>query len=119
NQPGEIATLARISRPTVGVVTTVSNSHTEFFGSVEGVQAEKSELVRAVSRDGAVVLNAEDARVLAMRDLASARVLTFSLRAPTDIGVAGPISEGADGLRFMLLIAGAERSVRLRFAGRH
>src|SRR5262249_15550044 len=34
NQPGEIAMLAAISRPTVGVVTVVSSAHTEFFGSL-------------------------------------------------------------------------------------
>src|SRR5215831_11532957 len=45
NQPGEIAALADMSRPTVGVVTVVSTAHTEFLGSLEGVQAEKGALV--------------------------------------------------------------------------
>ena len=52
NQPGEIATLAAISRPTVGVVTVVASAHTEFFGSLDGVQAEKSALVRAIAARG-------------------------------------------------------------------
>src|SRR5881296_3600890 len=59
NQPGEIAALARISRPTVGAVTVVSSAHTEFLGSLDGIQAEKSALVRAVAPEGAVVLNAD------------------------------------------------------------
>src|SRR3989449_6753433 len=67
NQPGEIAALADMSRPTVGVVTVVSHAHTEFFHSLDGVQAEKSALVRAIPPEGAVVLNADDPRVLAMR----------------------------------------------------
>ena len=119
NQPGEIAALAAISRPSVGVVTVVSSAHTEFFGSLDGVQAEKSALVRAIAPEGTVVLNADDPRVLAMRDLARGRVLTFSTRQPADVTSVGPVQEAADGLRFTLEIAGARQSIRTAFMGRH
>ena len=119
NQPGEIAALARISRPTVGVVTVVSGAHTEFFGSLDGVQAEKSALVRAIPRDGAVILNADDPRVSAMRELSSARVITFGSIAGAGVRSARPVTESAEGVRFTLALAGAERAVLLRFAGRH
>jgi UDP-N-acetylmuramoyl-tripeptide--D-alanyl-D-alanine ligase len=119
NQPGEIAALAQISRPTVGVVTVVSSAHMEFFGSLDGVQAEKSALVRAIAPEGAVVLNADDPRVLAMRELARCRVVTFSAHEPADVRSMGPVEEAAQGVRFDLEIAGARRPVLLRFAGRH
>ena len=119
NQPGEIAALARISRPTVGAVTVVSSAHTEFLGSLDGVQAEKSALVRAIAPEGAVVLNADDPRVLAMRELARCRMLTFSARQPADVRSVGPVEETAGGLRFTVEIAGGRRSVLLGFAGRH
>src|SRR5262245_8823861 len=47
NKPGEIATLAAMSRPTIAAVTVIASAHTEFLGSLEGVQSEKSALVRA------------------------------------------------------------------------
>ncbi len=119
NQPGEIAALAEISRPTVGVVTVVASAHTEFFGSLDGVQAEKSALVRAIAPEGRVVLNADDPRVLAMRSLARCPVLTFSTHEPADVRSVGPVEEGADGLAFTLDIAGTRRPVAMRFAGRH
>jgi UDP-N-acetylmuramoyl-tripeptide--D-alanyl-D-alanine ligase len=119
NQPGEIAALARISRPTIGAVTTVSRSHTEFFGSLDGVQAEKSALVRAIPPDGAVVLNAGDPRVLAMRELSAARVLLVGLAPPADVRAAGDVAETAEGTGFTLSIAGAQQPVLLHFAGRH
>jgi UDP-N-acetylmuramoyl-tripeptide--D-alanyl-D-alanine ligase len=119
NTPGEIEALAAISQPTVGVVTVVQGAHTEKFRSLDGVAAEKSALVRAILPDGAVVLNADDPRVLAMRDQSHARVIYFSRRPGGDVSAAGQPSDGADGLRFTLAVGAARRPVRLAFAGRH
>lgn len=119
NRPGEIAALAEIARPTIAAVTTVSSAHTEFLGSIDEVQREKSALVRAIPAVGAVVLNADDPRVLAMRAASPARVWTFSARGAADIRVAGAISETLEGVGFMLETSEGRRAVRLRFAGRH
>jgi UDP-N-acetylmuramoyl-tripeptide--D-alanyl-D-alanine ligase len=119
NQPGEIASLAEISRPTVGVVTVVSSAHTEFFGSLDGVWAEKNALVRAIAPEGSIVLNADDPRVLSMRDLARGRVLTVSAHRPADVRAVGPTEETMSGVGFTLELAGRRRPVLLRFAGRH
>jgi UDP-N-acetylmuramoyl-tripeptide--D-alanyl-D-alanine ligase len=119
NTAGEIESLAAISRPTVGVVTVVQGAHTEFFGSLDGVAAEKSALVRAIPPDGAVVLNADDPRVLAMHAQSRARVLYFSTRPGGDVFAADPAVDGPDGLRFTLAIGQARHPVRLAFAGRH
>jgi len=119
NQPGEIAALARICQPTVGVVTVVAAAHTEFFGSLEGVQAEKSALVRAIPPEGAVVLNADDARVLAMREQAVARVVTYGTSGAADVRAVGSADETGDGVCFTVAMGGRRRPVRLAFAGRH
>ena len=56
NEPGEIAELARIARPTVGVVTTVSETHTERLMDLRGVVDEKLDLIRALGAgDKAIV----------------------------------------------------------------
>jgi UDP-N-acetylmuramoyl-tripeptide--D-alanyl-D-alanine ligase len=52
NEPGEIATLAAIARPDLGVVTTVSESHLEKLGSLEGVLEEKLDLLRGLAEGG-------------------------------------------------------------------
>ena len=119
NTPGEIAALAAISRPTVGVVTVVSSAHTEFFGSLDGVATEKSALVRAIPADGAVVLNADDPRVLAMHAQSQARVLYFGTRPGADVSTVGPVQDDGEGLHFTLAAGTARRPVRLGFAGRH
>jgi UDP-N-acetylmuramoyl-tripeptide--D-alanyl-D-alanine ligase len=119
NTPGEIASLAAISRPTVGAVTVVSSAHMEFFGSLDGVAEEKSALVRAIAPDGAVVLNADDSRVRAMHTQSRARVLYFGTHPGVDVFAAGPAEDDGDGLRFTLAAGTVERPVRLNFAGRH
>ena len=106
NQPGEIATLAVLAAPTVGVVTVVAAVHTEFLGSIEGVRDEKAGLVRALRADGLAVLNADDARVASMARDTRARVVTFGTTADADVRAADDVVEGADGLMFTLEHAG-------------
>src|SRR5262245_14076941 len=60
NAPGEIAALASIARPTVGVVTNVEEAHLERLGSVRGVMREKSALLAALPSDGAAIVNADN-----------------------------------------------------------
>lgn len=52
SEPGEIAELARIARPTVGVVTTVSETHIERLKDLQGVFREKLDLIRALGQAG-------------------------------------------------------------------
>jgi UDP-N-acetylmuramoyl-tripeptide--D-alanyl-D-alanine ligase len=75
--PQDIASLCELARPSVGVVTRVAAVHTEIFGSIEGVQRAKQELVEALPADGIAVLNADDPRVAAMASATAARVITF------------------------------------------
>jgi UDP-N-acetylmuramoyl-tripeptide--D-alanyl-D-alanine ligase len=59
NEPGEIATLAAVTHPDVGVVTTVGESHLEKLGSLEGVLEEKLELLRGLAEGGRCVVGDE------------------------------------------------------------
>jgi UDP-N-acetylmuramoyl-tripeptide--D-alanyl-D-alanine ligase len=76
---GHIAELCAIARPTIGVVTAVGHVHTELFGTIDDVARGKGELVEALPPTGAAVLNAGDARVLAMRERTRARVITYGV----------------------------------------
>ena len=59
NEPGEIAELARIARPTIGVVTTVSETHVERLGDFQGVLSEKLDLLRGIYPGGRAVVGDE------------------------------------------------------------
>lgn len=60
NAHGEIAELAAVAAPRVGVITCIRPVHLEGFGSVEGVAKAKSELVSALPKDGVFVYNPEE-----------------------------------------------------------
>jgi len=83
DHPGEMRELAALARPQVAVVTNVSPTHLQYFGTVEALAAELAELPAALPRDGLAVLNGADELTLAMRKEAAARALLF---APGEIG---------------------------------
>jgi len=84
NHPGEIARLADLARPHVGVVTNCAAAHVEFLGDLDGVAREKGALIAALPADGVAILNADDAKFEAIRARARCRVVTFGVRRPAE-----------------------------------
>jgi UDP-N-acetylmuramoyl-tripeptide--D-alanyl-D-alanine ligase len=116
---GEIARLAEIARPEVGVVLAVHPTHLERAGSIEHIARAKAELPAALPGDGLAVLNADDARVRAMRNVTRAATWTFGLGADADVRADDVVSHGLHGTEFTLRAPWAERRLRSGTPGRH
>ena len=99
---GEIADLARLARPRIGVVTAVHGVHLSRMGTLSAIEKAKGELVEALPSDGVAVLNQDDRRVRRMAERTAARVLTYGLSADAEVGAADVTSAGLDGMRFTL-----------------
>ena len=118
NRPGEIAALARMCRPRVGIVTQCAPAHLEGFGDVAGVARAKGELFEALPPDGVGVVNADDPfAAFWTRQLGSRRVLRFGLDAPADVRAAFTPKEG--GSEVTLVTPQGETQVDLALPGRH
>ena len=52
NHPGDVAVLARIAAPDVGIITNIGVAHIEFMGSRERIAEEKGALAEAVAPRG-------------------------------------------------------------------
>jgi UDP-N-acetylmuramoyl-tripeptide--D-alanyl-D-alanine ligase len=121
NEPGEIGSLAAIARPHMGVITTVSETHLEKLGSLEGILEEKLDLFRALPAQGLAVVGDDPPALeewarpvvegLGLRLL----VAGWSHRASPELRPRD--AEGTEGGRFRFLWEG-ER-VRLQVPGRH
>ncbi len=60
NHFGEIDSLARILKPTIGLITNIGVSHIEFLGSKEGILKAKLEMLPHIKDHGTLVLNGDD-----------------------------------------------------------
>ncbi len=99
DRPGQIARLAGIAAPRVGVITNVAEAHLQTMGSVEEVALAKGEILDAVPADGVAVLNADDPRVMSQAGRARGRVVTFGLAKGADVrGV--DVTESDRGMEF-------------------
>ncbi|TXH02121.1 MAG: UDP-N-acetylmuramoyl-tripeptide--D-alanyl-D-alanine ligase [Candidatus Moraniibacteriota bacterium] len=78
DRPGDMDyLLSLIGTPTVGVLTHVSNSHLEFFGTVGAIGKEKGKLLSALPEDGFAVVNADNYEALREATRTKAKVLTY------------------------------------------
>jgi UDP-N-acetylmuramoyl-tripeptide--D-alanyl-D-alanine ligase len=118
---GEIARLAAIAEPRVGVVTNAFPAHLASLGSVDGVADAKAELYKGLPADGVAVANADDPRMLHRARKSGRRMLTFSGGADpkADVVVLRVLAQDPGGMRFLLGVGTKELEVGLPLVGEH
>lgn len=118
NHPGEIAPLAAIAAPDMGIISNVGTAHIEFMGSRAAIAVEKGMLAEAVKEDGCVVLNANDEFTPSIARRCAAKVITAGIEAG-DVRVTN-LDTDAAGSRFTLCLPdGSSAPVHLPVPGRH
>ena len=118
-KPGDIAYLAAIARPAIGLVNNIAPAHLERMGSIEGVAETKGAMYEALPADGVAIINADDAFAGFFAQLAGARrVLRFGLEHDADVR-AESVRLDADGSAFRLSTPAGVIDVKLPLPGRH
>lgn len=115
NHRGEIARLAAIAQPRVGVITNVGTAHIEHLGSREQIALEKGDLIAALAEDAIAVLNVDDPLVAAQAARTTAKVLRFGRGEHADVR-ADHLSAGSDG-RYRFTLSTREGQVEVTVAG--
>jgi UDP-N-acetylmuramoyl-tripeptide--D-alanyl-D-alanine ligase len=117
-KPGDIAYLAAIAQPHIGLVNNIGPAHLERMGTLDGVAATKGALYEALPADGVAVINADDPFAAAFeRRVSARRIVRYGLDAPAQVG-AQVLSVG-EQCRFRLQVPGAEGEIVLPMPGRH
>jgi UDP-N-acetylmuramoyl-tripeptide--D-alanyl-D-alanine ligase len=116
---GQIARLAGIASPDVGLVTNVGTSHIELLGTQDAVAAAKGELVRAIGAKGAVFLNGDDAYSDVLLADSQAPVTLYGTSARCAVRAADVELDEWSRASFRLETAQDEAYVSLPLPGRH
>lgn len=117
---GEIARLAALAEPEVGVVTNVAPVHLEFFDSLDEIALAKRELLESLAGPQPVaVLNADDARVARFAEGFGGRALTFGWSAEAEYRAEKLEERGAEGSAFDFVSPAGRARLELPLVGRH
>jgi len=116
---GEIAALAKIAQPEIGVVTNVAPVHLEFFDSVAGIARAKYELVEALPAGGTAVLNGDDDYVSQFGRDFRGKVVLYGLKASADLRAENIQPRGPEGSEFDVVVGSCREKAVLRLVGKH
>jgi len=115
---GDIATLAAIALPHIGVVLRVAAAHIGEFGSIETIAQTKGELIEALDDDGIAILGQYDSYTPQMKARHSGKTLSFGEISDADIRATDiELREGK--AHFDLVTPEGRSTVALRLVGLH
>ena len=117
-KPGDIAYLARIAHPAIGLVNNVAPAHLERMHDLDTIARTKGALYEALPTDGIAVINADDAYADLFSSLAAARrIVRFGFGDGCEIGARFP--QPARDRQFTLVTPLGESAVELALPGLH
>jgi UDP-N-acetylmuramoyl-tripeptide--D-alanyl-D-alanine ligase len=115
----EIARLCRITPPDFAVALNVLPVHLEHLGSIERIQQAKAELVEGMKPNGIAILNADDKRVLAMREKSKGKTITYGIANQADVFATDIKTERFGETGFKLHLPSGAAKVLFSLNGRH
>jgi len=116
---GEIAALAKIAQPEIGVVTNVAPVHLEFFESIAGIARAKYEMIEALPASGTAILNGDDEYVSQFGRNFRGKVVLYGLRVSADVRAENIQSRGSEGSTFDVIVGGCREQATLNLVGTH
>jgi len=118
SERGEIARLAEIATPNIGLITNVGAGHLENFKEIAGVARAKGELFISLPTDGVALINADDAEICQLPVANGVHKVLFGTSHDATIR-ADKIMAQNGSVGFDLMIDGAVQRVVLPLPGRH
>lgn len=119
SQPGDIAYLAELAQPSIGIITHIGAAHLQGFGSLAGIAKAKAALYAALPVTGTAVINLDLPYAKAWQQQLGERfVVTFGLD-PNAMVRAKAITLHPQGSQFQLILPYGQCKIQLQVAGQH
>jgi len=115
NHKGEIAEIAGLMRPDIGVYTNIAPVHIEFFGTIEKIAEAKRELLENLREGGTVVVNNDNEHVVRISSDYAGPKVTYGIDHDADYRATNIRERGLLGTRFTV----ENRELELVLPGRH
>jgi len=115
---GEIARLAQIAAPQIGIITNVGAAHLQNLGGISGVARAKGELFIHLPPGGTAVINADDPQICQLPLANGVRRLFFGNCAEAQVR-SSAITAAEGMVSFTLHLPDTEAPVCLPLPGRH
>ncbi|HEX2062654.1 MAG TPA: UDP-N-acetylmuramoyl-tripeptide--D-alanyl-D-alanine ligase [Thermoanaerobaculia bacterium] len=120
NHAGEIAEIAGLMRPNIGVYTNIAPVHIEFFeDGIYGVARAKRELLENLAPGGTVVVNNDNEHVVRISSDYDGPKVTYGVNNDAQYRARDIRERGLLGTRFTLAAEGTTRELDLALPGRH
>lgn len=114
NHFGEIDALAKMSEPTICLLTNIGEAHIEFFGSREGIFQGKTEMLAHMRSGGSIIVNGDDDLLCTIPN-----ACTFGFGSMNDVRAEDALEDDLFGARFTACWGGQRLPIRLQVPGHH
>ncbi len=114
---GDIKQLCSVSRPDIGIITTVGAAHTELFENIKTVGKAKGELIEGLPSEGCAILNADSQEVMKQASRTRAQILTFGEKG--EIRASGIELDSELQPSFQIESPWGRQKVKLKVSGKH
>lgn len=119
NVPGEIKRLTEIAEPDIGLITNIENVHLEGLGDIERIKNEKGDLFRGIPKDGTILINEDDPRVVDLAREFQGNKITFGIERDADIIAKDIKFKGSNGMEFTLITENIKEHLFIPLLGKH
>lgn len=124
---GEIAKIARLVSPNIGIVTSINEQHIDLFGTLEHTMAAKYELIQSLKRKSIAIFNADNAYTRRMATQAheeGKRVWMYTKEGTTFTSakrmfIAKNITVDLEKLAFTLIVDSQQERITVALSGEH
>lgn len=116
DRPGDIKYLTSLAKPDIAVITTIGQSHIEYFGTIENIAKEKISLIDRLDKEDFIVINGDDPYLQSVIKNKKTPVRTFGQSKDCDVKISNVrlvYHNETFGTNFKLNYQGAELPIFL------